>query len=118
MLSSVRRSFAIEIAWPELPTRSCPSAPIDTSQPLLSSPSRSPTGIFTSVKNTSQNNESPVISRIGRISMPGDSMSTMNAVMPSCLRPREIAVGSVRKRNRPHFAICADEIQIFCPFTT
>jgi hypothetical protein len=70
------------------------------------------------VKNTSQNNESPVISRIGRMSIPGSSMSTMNVVMPSCLRPREIAVGSVRMRNSPHFAICADEIQIFCPLTT
>ena len=28
--------------------------------------------------------------------------------MPSCLRPRAIAVGSVRSRNRPHFAICAE----------
>ena len=116
--SSVRRSCAIEIAWPALPTRSWPSAPIDTSQPLPSSPSRSPTGIFTSSKNTSQNSESPVISRIGRMSMPGSSMSTMNVVMPSCLRPRAIAVGSVRMRNRPHFAICADEIHVFCPFTT
>ena len=59
-----------------------------------------------------------MISRIGRMSMPGSSMSTMNAVMPSCFRPREIAVGSVRIRKSPHFAICADEIQIFCPLTT
>ncbi len=47
------------------------------------------------------------------MSMPGSSMSMMNVVMPSCFRPRAIAVGSVRMRNSPHFAICADEIQIF-----
>ena len=29
------------------------------------------------------------------------------------LGPREIAVGSVRMRNSPHFAICADEIHVF-----
>jgi len=40
-------------------------------------------------------------------------LSTMSAVMPSCLAPRSMAVGSVRTRNSPHFAMCADEIQIF-----
>ncbi len=69
------------------------------------------------MKKTSQNNESPVISRMGRTSMPGNSMSTMNAVMPSCLTPRAIAVGSVRIRNSPHLAIWAELIHTFCPFT-
>ena len=45
-------------------------------------------------------------------------MSTMNVVMPSCLTPRAIAVGSVRMRNRPHFAIWAELIHVFCPLTT
>ena len=44
------------------------------------------TGMRASVKKTSLNISSPVRSRIGRHSMPGVSMSMMNAVMPSCLR--------------------------------
>ena len=42
----------------------------------------------------------------------------MKAVMPSCLAPRSMAVGSVRNRNSPHLARCAVEIQIFWPLTT
>ena len=75
-------------------------------------------GCAASVKNTSLNISSPMMSRIVRHSMPGVSMSMMNAVMPSCLRFSSIASGSVRSRNRPHFARCAVEIQIFWPLTT
>ena len=50
--------------------------------------------------------------------MPGASMSTIRAVMPSCLRPRLMASGSVRTRNRPHLARWAVEIQIFVPLRT
>ena len=76
------------------------------------------TGTRASLKKTSQNISSPVMSRIGRISMPSASRSMISAVMPSCLRPSSIASGSVRTRNRPHFAMCADEIQIFWPLRT
>ena len=70
------------------------------------------------MNHTSLSMVSPVMSRIGRHSMPGVSMSMMNAVMPSCFAPRSNAVGSVRSRKRPHRARCADEIHVFCPFTT
>ncbi len=42
----------------------------------------------------------------------------IRAVMPSCLTPRSMAVGSVRTRNRPQRAMWAEEIQIFWPFRT
>ena len=55
---------------------------------------------------------------MGRASMPGVCMSTMKAVIPSCLAPRSMAVGSVRRRKSPHRARWAVEIQIFWPLTT
>ena len=89
-----------------------------TIHPSPSPPRRQSTGMRASLKKTSLNISSPVMSRIGRISMPGVSMSTMKAVIPSCLAPRSMAVGSVRRRNSPHLAMWAVEIQIFWPFTT
>ncbi len=51
------------------------------------------TGTRASSKKISQNISSPVMSRIGRMSMPGASRSTISAVMPSCLRLSAMAVG-------------------------
>ena len=45
-------------------------------------------------------------------------MLRMKAVIPSCFLPRSIAVGSVRSRNSPQVARCAEEIQIFEPLIT
>ena len=89
-----------------------------TIQPWPSPPSRQSTGMRASVKKISLNISSPAMSRIGRHSMPGVSMSTMKAVIPSCLAPRSMAVGSVRSKKRPHLARWAVEIQIFWPLTT
>jgi hypothetical protein len=61
---------------------------------------------------------SPVMSRMGWHSMPGTRMSTISAVMPSCLALRSKAVGSVRTRNSPHWAMWAVEIQILRPSST
>jgi len=72
----------------------------------------------TSVKKISLNSSSPAMSRIGRTSIPGVLRFKMNAVIPSCFLPRSMAVGSVRRRNSPHVARCAEEIHIFEPFTT
>ena len=58
------------------------------------------------------------MSRMTLTSIPGSSMSTMRAVIPSCLAPRSMAVGSVRTRKSPHLARWAVEIQILRPFTT
>ncbi len=89
-----------------------------TIQPSPSPPRRLSTGIEASLKKTSLNISSPDMSRMGRASMPGVCMSMMKAVMPSCLAPRSMAVGSVRRRKSPHRARWAVEIQIFWPLTT
>jgi hypothetical protein len=89
-----------------------------TSQPSPSLPRRYAAGTRAPSKNTSQNISSPAMSRIGRIPIPSTSRSTISAVMPSCFAPRSRAVGSVRTRKSPHFAMCALEIQILWPFTT
>ena len=56
---------------PPIETRSFISVVIDTRQPSPTSPSRSASGIRTSVKYTSLNSASPVIWRSGRTSTPG-----------------------------------------------
>ena len=101
-----------------MPTRSKPSVPIATIQPAPSSPSLHDAGMRTSVKKISLKSSSPAMSLIGRTSIPGVFRLRMNAVMPSCFFPRSNAVGSVRRRNSPHVARWAEEIQIFEPFTT
>ena len=64
-------------------------------QPLLSLPTRFSFGTFTSVKNTSENGETPEMIRIGRTSMPGVFMSISRKLMPSCF-----TFGSVRTRQK------------------
>ena len=66
-------------------------------QPSLTSPTRFSSGTRTSAKKTSLKAEAPLICLIGRISMPGDSMSTMKYVMSACLA----ALGSVRVTIMP-----------------
>ena len=68
----------------------------------------------TSVKNTSLKVCVPVISMIGRISMPGVSIGQMKYEMPSCFG----ASGSVRAMRMPSFECWASDVQIFWPFTT
>ena len=70
-------------------------------------------GTRTSVKNTSLNSASPVISRIGRTSMPGRSIGMMKYEMPRCFdtSPR------VRAIRMPNLACAASDVQIFWPFT-
>ena len=63
----------------------------------------------TSVKNTSLNMCVPVISTIGRISMPGVCIGQMKYEMPLCFD----ASGSVRAMRMPNLATCAAEVQIF-----
>ena len=112
------RSLRMPMARPAVPTRSEPSVPMATIQPSPSPPRRYAAGTRASSKKISQNISSPATSRMGRMSMPAASRSTISAVMPSCLRPSAMASGSVRTRNRPHFATCAEEIQIFWPLRT
>ena len=78
-------------------SRSKPSVVRATRQPSPTAPSRMESRMRTSVKNTSVNDAPPLICRIGRISMPGRSIGTMNAVMPWCLGTRT----SVRRSARP-----------------
>ena len=61
---------------PPIETRSFISVVSDTRQPSPTSPSRSASGIRTSLKNTSLNSASPVIWRRGLTSTPGACMST------------------------------------------
>ena len=67
-----------------------------------------------SVKNTSLNAWAPVMSMIGRTSIPGVSMGQMKYEMPRCLG----ASGSVRAMRMPSLATWPKDVQIFCPLTT
>ena len=66
------------------------------------------------MKNTSLNRAEPVISTIGRISMPGVSIGQMKYEMPLCLGTS----GSVRAMRMPNCEIWAIDVQIFWPLTT
>ena len=68
----------------------------------------------TSSKNTSLNNAVPVISLIGRMSMPGVSIGQMKYEMPLCFG----ASGLVRAMRMPNFENCAPDVHTFWPFTT
>ena len=68
----------------------------------------------TSSKNTSLNVWPPVISMIGRISMPGRSIGQMKYETPLCFG----ASGLVRAMRMPNFEKCASDVQIFWPLTT
>ena len=97
-------------------SRACPWPPC---QPSPSPPRRLATGTRASSKKISQNISSPVMSRIGtdvdarRLHV--DDQRGDAFVLALLARWRS---GSVRTRNRPHLAMCAVEIQIFCPLRT
>ena len=82
--------------------RSYCSSRLAISHPPFSLPTRLPFGIFTSVKNVSQNGLSPLISLIGRVSTPGRRMSISTNEMPSCF-----FVVSVRTRQKHQSALSA-----------
>jgi hypothetical protein len=85
-----------------------------TDQPSSTVPTTFAFGVRASVKKTSLNSASPVISRIGRTSMPGWSMGTRRNVMPLCFG----ADGFVRARTKIQLAVWADDVQIFWPLMT
>ena len=62
---------------PPIEARSFIRVVIAPRQPSFTAPTRKLSGMRTSLKNTSLKAEPPLICLIGRISMPGDSMSTM-----------------------------------------
>ena len=70
-------------------------------QPLFSSPTRFSFGTFTLSKNVCVNGEAPEMRRIGRVVMPGDSMSNSRKLMPSCF----FAAKSVRTRQKIQSAL-------------
>ena len=72
--------------------RSKPNVTMATRQPSFSAPTTFSTGMRTSSRNISLNSLSPVSVRIGRTSMPGESIGMIIQVMPRCLG----ASGSVR----------------------
>jgi hypothetical protein len=82
--------------------------------PSLTAPTTISSGTNMSSKNTSLNRLSPVISRSGRMSMPGEDMSTRKYVMPLCLG----APGAVRTSSSWYSAMWPKLVQIFCPVTT
>ena len=94
-------------------TRSLPKVTFAKRQPSSCSPTRLAAGRRTSVKKTSLNVLAPVISRIGRISIPGRSIGQMKYETPLCLG----ASGFVRAIKMPYLAYCAPLVQIFCPLT-
>ena len=95
-------------------SRSKPSVVSATFQPSPTGPSRIESGTRTSLKNTSLNDDPPLICLMGRISMPGRSIGMMNAVMPLCLTTST----SLRAINSPHSENCAPDDQTFCPLRT
>ena len=99
---------------PPIDTRSFMRVVIDTPQPSPTSPSRSESGMRTSLKKTSLNSASPVAWKSGRTSTPGPCMSTRNAVIPLCL----ITSGLLRAMRSPMCALCASVVQTFCPLIT
>ena len=94
-------------------TRSLPSVTLANRQPSSCSPTKLAAGIRTSVKKTSLKVLAPVISLIGRISIPGKSIGQMKYETPLCLG----ASIFVRAIKIPYLACCAPLVQIFWPFT-
>ena len=95
-------------------TRSLPRVTFARPHPRFTSPTRFSAGRRTSSKKTSLNVCEPVISMMGRISMPGASMGQTKYEMPSCFG----ACGSVRAMRMPSCECWASDVQIFWPFTT
>ena len=95
-----------------MPERSKLRRVLATVQPLFSPPTTFSFSAFTSVKKVSQNGELPLMSRIGRTSMPGVFMSIEHEVMPLCL-----VVSSVRTSMKIQFAYWPPLVQVFWPLT-
>ncbi len=92
-------------------TRSFASVVRPARQPSSTAPITQSSGTNTSSKKTSLNQASPLISRKGRISIPGEPISTKKQVMPSWAG----LSGEVRARQIPQSAVWAIEVQTFCP---
>ena len=111
-----RSSGRMLAADPELPNepaesmvRSLARVVSTTGHPSPTSPMRLPAGTRAEVKNTSLKMARPVISRIGRTSMPGWSMSMTKYERPWCLG----SDGLVRAMRMPKRAAWAPEVQTF-----
>ena len=64
-------------------------------------------------KKVWQNSDSPLISSIGVVVIPGSSMSISRKLIPSCF----LAFGSVRTRQKIQSARSAAVVQILLPLT-
>ncbi len=84
------------VPWP-LAVRSKPSVALATFQPSPAGPTRMSSPTRTPDRNTSLNDEAPLICRIGRISTPGASIGIRNMVSPACLATSR----SVRASSSP-----------------
>ena len=104
------------VAWPapEIMELSLRSVVRVTFQPLPTSPTTLEAGMRTSDRNTSLKWATPCAWTSGRISIPGERMSTTKKVSPSCLGTS----GSVRATRMPKSAYWALEVHTFCPLTT
>jgi hypothetical protein len=89
--------------------RSCTSVRTVTPHPPCNGPSSAEAGTRTPVKKTSANSESPEIMRIGRRSMPGESIGTSRTEMPLCFAAR----GSVRTSSMQCVACIPCEVHTF-----
>ena len=83
-------------------------------QPSFTVPTTISSGTNTPSRKTSLNNAWPVISRSGRIKIPGELMSIRKYVIPLCFG----ASGSVRARQTPNCALCAEDVHTFCPVSS
>ena len=84
-----------------------------TDQPWPSSPRVRSTGTATSSKKTSENSGAPCMVSMGRMTMPGVSMSTKSAVMPRWAE----SAGPVRVSSTQRWAYWARLVQTFWPVT-
>ena len=94
-------------------TRSVASVDMATRQPSPGAPSTQSSGTNTLSRKTSLNMVRPVISRSGRMSMPGACMSTRKYVIPWCFR-----AGSVRARQMAQSAWRARDVHTFWPLSS
>ncbi len=100
---------------PPRPTHACSISkrPRATLHPSFSAPTRLAAGTATSVKNSSQNSDPPLICLIRRISNPGLRRFTMSTEIPLCLgTSHRVRTGQSAKSDR-----CAPVLQVFWPLT-
>ncbi len=96
------------------PARSAASVVFVTAQPLFRPPIMFQSGTRAPSMKTSLNIARPVISRSGRTSTPGWSISNAKYEMPVCFG----AFGSVRAISIPRLQICAVDVHTFWPVMT